>query len=203
MAPEAFAVGPDGLVYFSDCPAQRIFRLATDGGVAVVAGSGPEGFENGGFAGDGGPAIEARLNCPSEIAFDSKGSLLVADSLNNRVRMIDTSRMIATIAGSGPTGLDAGGFTGDGGPATKARMEFPYGLAFDRSGNLYISDHGNDVIRKVDAKGIITSIAGTGVGGYSGDGGPATKAQLHGPWSLLFDPRGTSSSSTRRTVAFG
>ena len=190
IAPESFAIGPDGLVYLSDCLAQRVFRLEPDGHPTVVAGSGPEGQSGGGFSGDGGPAVNARLNCPTGLAFDERGNLYVTDALNNRVRMIDTSGSISTFAGSGPTGLNYGPMKGDGGPATKATLEFPVGIAFDRSGNLYIADKGHDAVRKVDAHGVITTIAGTGVGGYSGDGGPATKAQIHGPWYIVLDSHG-------------
>jgi hypothetical protein len=189
-APETFATAPNGSIVFSDCEAQRVFRLGADGTTHVIAGSGPDGFDAGRFAGDGGPATDARLNCPSGLVFDLQGNLFVADSLNNRVRMIDTHGVITTVAGSGEIGLDHGGYSGDGGPATKALMEFPYGLAFARDGNLLISDHGNDVIRMVDAAGMISTIAGTGHGGFSGDGGPATDAQLHSPWSLVVDGDG-------------
>jgi hypothetical protein len=190
-APEAVAMGPDGMIYLSDCAAQRIFRLGTDGQPTVVAGSGPEGFEAGGLAGDGGLATEARLNCPAGLAFDPKGNLFVGDTVNNRVRMIDPSGVITTAVGSGPVGLDAGAFAGDGGPASEAGLNFPNGIAFDESGNLYIADHGNDAIRKVDKRGVITTVAGTGVGGYSGDGGAATHAMLHGPWCIVIDARGS------------
>jgi sugar lactone lactonase YvrE len=189
-APEAFVLDPDGNVVFSDCEAQRVFRLGSDGQAAVVAGSGPQGFEGGDLDGDGGPALEARLNCPGGLAYDGSGNLFIADSVNNRVRMIDTSGVITTVAGSGPTGLDSGGYDGDGGPATKATLEFPVGVAVDPQGRLTITDKGNDVIRRVDARGTISTIAGDGVGGFSGDGGPATEAMLHSPWYLVFDRHG-------------
>jgi len=189
-APEAFAIDPDGKVVFSDCEAQRVFRLGVDGQVTVVAGSGPQGFEGGDFAGDGGPATEARLNCPSGLAYDDSGDLFVADSVNNRVRMIDPSGVITTVVGSGATGLDSGGYDGDGDPATKATLEFPVGIAFDPQGRLTIADKGNDAIRSVDVRGVISTIAGTGQGGFSGDGGPAIHAQLHSPWYLAFDRHG-------------
>jgi sugar lactone lactonase YvrE len=190
VAPEAFALAPDGAIYVSDCEAQRIFRLGSDGAVEVVAGSGPEGFENGDFAGDGGPATEARLNCPGGLAVDEAGNLFVADAINNRIRMIDAHGTITTVAGSGPAGLDRGGIGGDGGPATKARFEFPAAIAFDARGDLLVSDHGNDEIRAINPDGVITTIAGVGVGGFAGDGGPATEASLHGPWYLAVDERG-------------
>jgi sugar lactone lactonase YvrE len=164
--------------------------MTSAGKITVIAGSGPEGFDSGKLAGDGGPATSARLNCPSGVAFNAGGDLFIADSLNNRIRMVDTNGVITTVAGSGATGLDEGGYGGDGGPATKATFEFPVGLALDSAGNLYVADHGNDVIRKIDSKGTITTVAGTGEGGYSGDGGQATKAELHGPYYLTFDRAG-------------
>jgi sugar lactone lactonase YvrE len=190
FAPEAFAIDPEGHVVFSDCEAQRVFRVVSKDQVEVVAGSGPQGFDGGDFAGDGGPATGARLNCPSGLAFDDAGNLFVADSVNNRVRMIDTSGIISTVAGSGTTGIDAGGYVGDGGAATDAELEFPVGVAFDAQGLLYITDKGNDVIRRVDANGTISTIAGTGHGSFSGDGGPAIEAELHSPWYLVFDREG-------------
>ena len=110
--------------------------------------------------------------------------------MNNRVRMVDPSGVITTVVGSGATGLDSGGYDGDGGPATKATLEFPVGVAIDPQGRLTITDKGNDVIRRVDARGTISTIAGDGVGGFSGDGGPATEAMLHSPWYLVFDRHG-------------
>lgn len=189
-APEALAMDADGTIVFSDCVAQRLFRLLPDGLVEVVAGSGPAGFDNGAFAGDGGPATDARLNCPGGVAVDRQGNIYVADTLNNRIRRIDTGGVITTFAGSGATGLDSGDYTGDGGPAAQATFQFPYGLAFDANGNLYVTDHGNDVIRKIDTGGTISTIAGTGQGGFSGDGKVATRTKLHGPWSIVFDQAG-------------
>ena len=186
LTPEAFAMDVDGRILFSDCAAQRVFRLGADDQVEVVAGSGPAGFDAGGFAGDGGPATQARLSCPGGIAVDRAGNVFVADTLNNRVRKIDTSGVITTYAGSGETGPD----TGDGGPAGGATLDAPYGLAFDADENLYVTDPGNDVIRKIDPGGAISTVAGTGRAGFSGDGGPATGAELHTPWSIVFDRAG-------------
>lgn len=189
-APEAVAIDSEGLVVFSDCEAQRVFRIALDGELEIAAGSGAQGLDGGDFAGDGGPATEARIDCPTGVVYDDAGNLFMADSVNNRVRMIDTDGVITTVAGSGFTGLDNGGYTGDGGPATLAELEFPVGIALDGLGRLYIADKGNDVIRRVDSDGVTSTIAGTGHGSFSGDGGPATEAELHSPWYLVFDPDG-------------
>jgi DNA-binding beta-propeller fold protein YncE len=109
----------------------------------------------------------------------------VSDSANNRVRRIDRNGVITTVAGNG-----LHGYTGDGGLATKARLSDPYGLAFDAKGNLYIAEPDERVVRRVDSKGIITTFAGTGRLGFSGDGGPATKANLNNPFGIVLDPAG-------------
>ena len=143
--------------------------MDTSGTITTIAGSGPRGF-----SGDGGPATAARLNSPADVAVDGSGNLYIADTGNDRIRKVDTSGTITTIAGSG-----ASGFSGDGGPATAARLNSPADVAVDGSGNLYIADTGNDRIRKVDTSGTITTIAGSGASGFSGDGGPATAARLN------------------------
>jgi sugar lactone lactonase YvrE len=178
------AFGPDGALYATDCELARVFRFDRSGAEAVFAGSGPGGFDNG-FSGDGGPAIEAHFGCPIGVVFDTAGRLFVTDHLNNRVREIDADGTITTVAGNGD-----GALAGDSGKATEASMLAPSCLAFDGKGNLYICDRDNGVVRKVDRHGIITTVAGTGTRGYSGDGGPATKAQLDQPEGLAFDPQG-------------
>ena len=140
--------------------------------ITTVAGNGSRGF-----AGDGGPAVNAALNIrdfTGGVAADAAGNLYIADTGNHRVRKIDRGGIISTIAGNG-----AAGFSGDGGPATSAALNYPSGLATDLAGNLYIVDGGNQRIRKVSPNGIITTVAGNGVAGFSGDGGPATSASLH------------------------
>lgn len=132
--------------------------------------------------GDGGPATDAGLCLPSDIAVDSAGNIYISDGGifcsgpgGHSVRKIDPAGVITTVAGSGRPG-----FAGDGGPAISARLNNPSSVAVDAAGNLYISDWGNHRIRKVDGNGIISTVAGTGERGYSGDGGPASAAQLHG-----------------------
>jgi trimeric autotransporter adhesin len=143
--------------------------------------------QEGGFSGDGGPAISAEINCAQGLAFDYDGNLYVADFWNNRIRRIDRNGIITTVAGSGPVPLlgpnggtivDLGNRVGDGGPATAALLQLPTDVAFDPAGNMYIADGSNYRIRKVDRQGMITTVAGNGTPGFSGDGGPATAAQL-------------------------
>ena len=145
--------------------------------ITTVAGNGTASY-----SGDGGQAINAELYLPIGMTTDAAGNLYIADMANNRVRKISTSGIITTIAGVGPVGVGAGSYGGDGGPATSAQISSPYGVTFDVAGNLYIADEGNQRIRKIDTAGIISTIAGNGNGGFSGDGGPAINA--------TFDPTG-------------
>lgn len=160
--PVGVAVGPDGDVYWADATLSRVKKAdltkidpkTKSGWVTIVAGE-----EEMGFAGDGGPARDARLEAPAAIAFDSKGNLFIADHNNLRIRRVDLKTgVIVTIAGNGKRG-----FSGDGGPALEASLNAPAGLAFDAEDNLYIADAGNHRIRKIEAAtGIITTIAGSG-----------------------------------------
>ena len=138
--------------------------------ITTVAGTGTAGF-----SGDGGPATEAKLNKPRNPFLDSEGSLLTADARNNRIRRVDgQTGIITTVVGTGEAG-----FSGDGGPATEARLSWPLGVFLDAGGNMFIADTENYRIRRVDGQtGIITTVAGTGEAGFSGDGGPATEAKF-------------------------
>jgi hypothetical protein len=136
-----------------------------------------------GYTGDGGQAINAELNNPIGVAFDASGNMYIADQSNNRVRKVTPSGIITTYAGSGGTGA-----VGDGGQATAARLFSPAGLAFDAKGNLYISS--GNVVRMVNTLGVITTVAGNGTQGYSGDGGLATDAMLGGPAGIAVDLQG-------------
>ncbi|MGH9000457.1 MAG: NHL repeat-containing protein, partial [Acidimicrobiia bacterium] len=152
---------------------------AADAGVIhSVAGATVDGRQYG-FSGDGGPATSAQLYHPRDVAFDRSGNVFVADTLNQRIRRLDTSGTITTVAGSGVEG-----YAGDGGPARSAQFNQPHGVAVDRSGNLYVADSGNNRIRRVDTRGVITTIAGTGVPGAAGDDGPAHAAQVKDPKAL-------------------
>ena len=148
--------------------------------ITTVAGTGERGF-----AGDGGPAARASLNGPFDLGFDPAGNLYFSDTFNHRIRRIAAqSGIIATIAGSG-----AAGCSGDGGPAVAAAFNEPYGIAVDRAANLYVADRHNHCVRRIDgASGIVTTFAGNGDAGYSGDGGAAVLARLVEPNGLAFDP---------------
>src|SRR5580658_7195879 len=129
--------------------------------ITTTVGTGEKGF-----GGDGGPAAAALLNGPFDVCFDRAGNLYFSDTFNNRVRRVEAaSGVITTIAGNGDKG-----FSGDGGPATKAALNEPYGVLVDRAGNLYVADRLNRRVRRVDAAtGAITTLAGTGEAAYGGD----------------------------------
>jgi len=170
-----YSTAPDnkGNIYISDSRNQRICKVnLASGMITTIAGTGKEGF-----TGDGGPASKAQLSYPSGLAIDGKGNLYIADGGNNRIRKIDFSTgKISTVAGSGTKF----GFGGDGGPATTAKLFSPDAIAFDAKNNLYFTDCGNNRVRKIDAAtGTITTVAGSGVKGHSGDGGPAKSAKLY------------------------
>jgi DNA-binding beta-propeller fold protein YncE len=138
-----------------------------------------------GFGGDGGPAARAQLNGPFDVGFDSDGNLYFSDTFNHRIRRVDArTGNIATCAGSGEAG-----YSGDGGPATQARFNEPYGIAVDKAGNVYVADRHNHCVRRMDsAAGVITTLAGNGSAGFSGDGGPAARAAMMEPNGLALDP---------------
>src|SRR5260370_21792627 len=137
-----------------------------------------------GFAGDGGPANAAVLNGPFDVAFDTAGNLYFSDTFNNRIRRVDAhSGLISTVAGNGDKG-----YSGDGGPATAAALNEPYGIVLDSAGNIFVADRLNRRVRRIDAaSGVITTSAGTGEAAYGGDGGPASRAALAEPNGLAFD----------------
>src|SRR6266853_1789722 len=144
--------------------------------ITTAVGTGEKGF-----AGDGGPAKAALLNGPFDVAFDAAGNLYFSDTFNNRIRRVDaTSGVITTVAGNGEKG-----YSGDGGPATEAGLDEPYGIVLDRPGNIFIADRLNRRVRRIDAaSGIILTLAGTGEAAYGGDGGPAARAGLGEPNGL-------------------
>ena len=244
--PSGIAVAADGTMYIGDCANERIRKVAPNGIITTIAGTGAFGF-----SGDGQAATAARLNCPSAIRLDPAGDLFFVDYGNYRIRKITPNGVINTVAGTGKFSLSgdggpataadswpwqlavaadgtfyftdahndntdqvggaqrvrkvstngtittvagqatqAAGFSGDGGPATAAKLSWPEGVALDSNGNLYISDALNYRIRKIDPSGTITTYAGTGTPGSSGDGGPALKAQLNFPMALVTDPNG-------------
>jgi sugar lactone lactonase YvrE len=179
-SPWGLARDLSGNLYIADSAVSVIRKVDISGIITTIAGTGLSGY-----SGDDGQAISAKLNAPFGITFDLSGNLYIADSNNYRVRKIDTSGIITTIAGTGVPE-----YSGDGDLATSAEMKNPVSLSFDISGNLYILDSGASVIRKIDTSGIITTIAGTGVSGYSGDGGLATSAKLNCPYGFDIDISG-------------
>ena len=238
-APEDVTIDPAGHLYVSEFGGNRVDRVLTGGALNVIAGTGKAGY-----SGDGGPAVDARLNAPTGLFVERDGGLLVADHHNGCIRQVNPSGVIIVIIGR----CGHQGFSGDGGPATSAKLNDPIGVTEDTSGNLYIADEQNARIRKVSSRGIITTIAGggtrrlsgapngtlatdlklshpsyiavdargdvyfsdflanvvtkidpsgritrvagTGRAGFSGDGGPATRAELNFPTGLALDPRG-------------
>jgi len=186
-------VDASGNLFIADEFNNRIRKVsAASGIITTVAGSGAVGYQSGSFSGDGGPATSATLNEPCGVAVDASGNLFIADGLNNRVRKVSAADgIITTVAGNGPSCANlnscGGGFSGDGGPAISASLNQPSRVAVDAAGNLFISDQGNQRIRKVSATGIITTVAGNGIAGFSGDGGPATSASLSAPAGVGVD----------------
>jgi streptogramin lyase len=174
--------GPDGALYICDTNNHRIRRVDPGGAITTVAGSGQKGY-----AGDGGPALQAQLNEPYEVRFDRAGNLFFVERLNHTVRRVDAkTRIITTVAGTGQAG-----FTGDGGPAARAMMNQPHSIQFDGRGDLYICDILNHRIRKVEMKtGRITTFAGTGDKKPTPDGAPVAGTPLNGPRAMDFDRRG-------------
>ena len=185
--PSAVFVDRWGNLYVSDYNNNRIRKVdAKSGVIATVAGSGTIGPLGGTFAGDGGAATVARLNQPSGIFVDRFGDLYIADTLNNRVRKVDAqSGMISTVAGNGIIG-----YSGDGGAATSASLSVPQGVFVDDGGYLFIADAGNNRVRRVDPFGVITTVAGTGTAGLSGDGGGVTLGMLNNPTGVFVDGSG-------------
>lgn len=183
FGPNGIAAGPDGSIYVAENGANRVRRISADGTISTVAGTGAAGFN-----GDGGPAAQAALNGPHAVALGPDGSMYVADSANARIRRI-ANGTITTVAGVGSPG-----FSGDGGAATHAQLNFPTGVAVAPDGTLYIADWRNKRVRRVGPDGIITTAAGNGQGcclNSSGDGGLATQASVSGPVDVALARDGT------------
>ena len=186
--PIGMALDAAGNLYIADSNNHRI-RKVSGGIISTVAGSGPvcgSPCNDGSFSGDGGLATSANLNYPFDVAFDGSGNMLIADTFNNRIRQVDDQGNISTLAGSSTTG----GYAGDLGPATSALLSLPSGVRTDSAGNLYFTDAANFVVRVVDLFGVISTIAGNGRRGFSGDGGPAISAELNAPEGIAVDASG-------------
>ena len=155
-------------------------KVTPDGVITTMAGNGIAGF-----GGDGGPATLASFASPHGVTVDSQGNLFIADTFNGRIRKVNTAGIISTVAGNGGQY-----FSGDGGPATAAGLYYPRDVIVDSQGNLFIADTFNGRIRKVNADGVITTVAGNGTVGFSGDGGTATVGSLYSPLGVTIDPQG-------------
>jgi len=176
-----------GNLYIADQNNNRVRKVDSKGIITTVAGNGA-----GTYSGDGGPATQASLNSPTGVCTDAAGNLYIADVGNFRIRKVDTSGIITTVAGNG---VEA--YSGDGGPATQASMYIPIRCVVDAAGNLYVTDQSGQRIRMINTAGIISTFAGTGanagphsLGSYSGDGGQATAANLNNPTAITVDPAG-------------
>jgi sugar lactone lactonase YvrE len=180
--PQRVTVDGSGNVYFT--AANAVFKMSSSGMVTLVAGTGRIGY-----AGDGGPAVQAQLNNPQGVAVDFKGNIYVADTGNSLIRIITSDGSINLFAGYVVNGQPTFGWNGDGGPANVAQLHLPAGIAVDGGGNLYIADSANNAIRKITTDGVIHTIAGLGplAPGFSGDTGPATAANLNGPLDVTLD----------------
>ncbi|MBO9540478.1 IPT/TIG domain-containing protein [bacterium] len=176
-SPEGVVLDASGTLYIADSSNFRV-RKVSGGLITTVAGNGASAYSGEGVA------TSVAISPPRYIALDASGNLYIADTDNHRVRKVDTSGTISTVAGDGNRG-----FSGDSGSATSARLDSPRGLAFDASGNLYITDYYNGRIRKVSG-GVITTVVGNGGAAFGGDGGAATSATLRYPKAIAFDPTG-------------
>jgi uncharacterized protein (TIGR03437 family) len=179
-SPAGIAMDSAGNIYIADTLNHRIRKMIPGGAISTVAGNGTAGF-----SGDGKPATAAQLDGPSGVAVDSSGTIYIADTNNNRIRAVTSNGLINTIAGNGNAG-----FFGDGGAAVNGALHAPRGLAMDRSGNLYIADTLDHRVRKIAPGNIITTIAGNGIAGFSGDGGPGPGAALNLPVAVTLDSLG-------------
>ena len=179
--PTYMAQDASGNIYFADKGNNKVRKISSSGMIGVFAGAGGDS----GFAGDGGQATAAQFASIDGIAADAQGNVFIADGRNNRVRKVNSSGVISTIAGS-----SSSGFSGDGGLATGAKLNYPSTIALGPDGSLYIADYYNNRIRKVSSAGLMSTFAGTGVDGYTGDGGQASRAAMGSPDALAFDSAG-------------
>ena len=178
--PHGVAFAASGTLLVADALNNRIRAISPGGTISTVAGTGAHGF-----SGDGGPATGATLSAPRGVAAVPGGGYLIPDTDDDRVRLVRPDGVIVTVAGEGTRG-----FAGDGGPATDAELDRPFAAVALAGGGLLIADTGNDRVRKVSGDGSIVTVAGNGIRGFGGDGGPATRAALNSPHSLAVLPDG-------------
>jgi RHS repeat-associated protein len=178
--PAGISIDGRGNLFFADVGNSRIRKVDPDGFITTVAGNGQNAC-----SGDGGPALEAAIGYPQSVAVDVAGNLYIADAQCNRIRKVTPNGHISTFAGNGERP-----FNGDNIPAIGAGIDAPYGIAVDKAGNVMFTDSGNSRVRKIDSRGIVTTVAGNGEQGFSGDGGPALQAALHGPTMIAIDDGG-------------
>jgi sugar lactone lactonase YvrE len=178
--PQGIATDAAGNLYIADTDNHVIRKVNTSGIISTFAGTGVSGS-----TGDGGNATAAKLYRPTGVVVDGSGNVFIADSYNNKIRKVNTSGVISTFAGTG-----ASGNSGDGFAAISAKLTIPYNVAFDATGNLYFTDSYNNKVRKVNLAGVISTVAGTGLSGYSGDSGPALNAELFYPKGIVLDAAG-------------
>jgi uncharacterized protein (TIGR03437 family) len=176
----ALSVDPSGNIFVADDYNQRIREITTDNVIQTIAGNGL--FH---FSGNGGPATSATLQFPTGVVEDGAGNIYITEQLGSRIRRVTPDGLIGVYAGTGTLG-----YSGDNGPATSALLGYPTYFAFDSTGTLYFSDAFDFVVRKIDSNGIISTYAGSGQIGFSGDGGPANQATFNAPWGIDFDSAG-------------
>jgi RHS repeat-associated protein len=199
VSPTSVAVAADGSYYVADTGDNRIRRIAPDGIITTVAGTGTAGYN-----GDSIPATQAELSAPAGVALGPDGSVYVADTGNNRVRRIAPDGTISTVAGTGMAG-----FGGDGGPAAGAQLNGPASVFVGPDGSLYVADTGNNRVRRIAPDGSISTVAGTGTAGFSGDLGPAVQATLKAPRGVALGHDGslfiadTGNNAVRRVAPDG
>ena len=179
-APQGIHMDNYGNLNICDASNERIRKINSSGIIYTIAGTGIAGY-----SGDGGQASAAKLWGPNDITVDGAGNIFIADANNYRIRKIDPSGIITTIAGTGTIGLG-----GDGGDATAAQLNFPTSICVDGAGNILFADQNNHKVRKINTLGVITTVAGTGVAGFGGDGSPATAGLLNFPQGIDVDAIG-------------
>ncbi len=173
--PHGVTVDANGNIFVADTNNHRVRRIAADGTITTVVGTGQASF-----SGDGAPATEATLNGPVGVGFDSTGVLYVSDRQNLRIRAVGLDGVISTVAGNGMSG-----FLGDGGPATDGSTTRVRGISVQADGTIYIADRENNRIRRVSPGGTLTTVVGNGERGFSGDGVPPTETALNFPRSVF------------------